>query len=86
MKHTIEELRGELFSTLKALRDPEKPMDLDRAKVIAQVGQTIIDSARTEVEFMKVAGGQGTGFIPQQLPATADGTTREPAVRVHKLR
>lgn len=85
MKHTIEELRTELFATLKDLRDPQKPMDLDRAKVIATVGQTIIDSARTEVEFMKVAGGQGTGFIPQQLPAPKDGE-KEPPVRVHRLR
>jgi hypothetical protein len=86
MNKTIDGLREVLFDTLKDLRDKEKPMDLDRAKAVVAVAQTIVDSARTEVEFIKVAGGQGTGFIPQQLPPAADGSQREPAVRVHKLR
>lgn len=85
MKPTIEELRDELFSTLKELRSKDAPMDLDRAKVVAAVGQTIIDSARVEVEFIRVAGGQGTGFVPMQLPPPKDGL-KEPAVRVHKIR
>jgi len=39
-------------------------MDLDRAKTVCAVAGQIIDSARVEVEFVKISGGTGTGFIP----------------------
>ncbi len=64
MSNKIEDLRDHLFATLAALRDPEKPMDVDRARAIAEVGRTVIDSAKAEIEFLKVTGSrQGTGFI-----------------------
>jgi hypothetical protein len=44
--------------------DEEKPMDLDRAKAISDVAQTIINSAKVEVEFINKVGGIGTDFIP----------------------
>lgn len=81
MSHTISDLRSTLFETLKDLRDKDNPMDIDRAKAIVSVSETIIDSAKTEVEFMKVTGATGSGFIPS-LPATAG---KEPPVRQHKL-
>lgn len=56
MKNKIEDLRNHLFATLEALQDEEKPMDLDRARVVADVAQTIINSAKVEVDFLKVAG------------------------------
>lgn len=83
MKHTISDLRDTLFETLKDLRAKENPMDIDRAKAIVQVSETIIESAKTEVEFMKVTGATGSGFIPQ-LPAPTGG--KEPPVRQHRLR
>lgn len=61
--NSIDDLRTHLFDTLAALKDPEKPMDLDRAKTIAEVGQVLINSARAEIEFMRITGGTGTGFI-----------------------
>lgn len=80
----VTELRTQLFETMKDLRSPDKPMDIDRALAIAQVGQVIVNSAKTEVEYMKVAGGQGSGFIPTKLPAP--GELKEPPVRQHRLR
>lgn len=60
----ITELREHLFATLRALRDKEAPMDVDRARVISQVAATVIDSARVEVEHMRVTGEHvGTGFL-----------------------
>jgi len=56
-------LRDHLFATLEALRDEDDPMDLERAKTISEVSQTIINSAKVEVEAMKITGGTGTGFI-----------------------
>lgn len=71
MSNTIESLRDHLFQTLAALRDKETPMDLDRAKTVCAVSQQIIDSARVEVEFVKVSGGRGTGFIPDAATPAA---------------
>lgn len=68
---TIEDLRGHLFATLAALRDKENPMDIDRAKAIAEVAAKVIDSAKVEVAYMAECGGTGSGFIPvtPKLPA-----------------
>lgn len=61
---TITEVRSILLDTLKDLRDPNKPMDLDRAKTVVQVAQTLIDSGKVEVEAMKALGAiSGSGFI-----------------------
>jgi hypothetical protein len=65
MKNKIEDLRNHLFATIEALQDPDKPMDLERAKTIATVGQVIINSAKVEVDFLNKVGGKGTGFIPE---------------------
>lgn len=63
MSRTINDLREHLFATLEGLRDKTAPMEIDRAKAVAEVAQTIINSAKVEVEHMKVAGDSGTGFI-----------------------
>lgn len=65
MKNKIEDLRNHLFAALEGLADKDNPMELDRAKAIADVGRVIVDSAKAEVDFLKVAGArQGTGFVP----------------------
>lgn len=64
MSHTINDLREHLFATLEGLRDKENPLDIERAKAVAEVAQTIINSAKVEVEHMKISGEvDGTGFI-----------------------
>jgi hypothetical protein len=76
---TIDALRTQLFATLEALNDKDKPMDIDRAKAVAEVAQVIINSAKVEVEHLKVTGGKGTGFIADhkpELPAGVTGVTR----------
>lgn len=65
MKNKIEDLRNHLFATLEALQDEDKPMDIERAKAVAQVSQQIIESAKVEVKFMETVGGKGSGFIPE---------------------
>lgn len=64
----ITQLREHLFATLKDLRDPQKPLDIERAKAIADVAQVVINSAKVEVDHMKLTGGKGSGFITEQLP------------------
>lgn len=65
MKNKIQDLRDHLFETLEALKDSDNPMELERAKAIADVAQVVINSAKVEVEFMKITGEvKGTGFLP----------------------
>lgn len=51
--NNIETLRDHLFKTLAALSDKTNPMDLDRAKTISEVAQTIINTAKVEVDYAK---------------------------------
>ena len=77
MKNKIEDLRNHLFATLEALADDEKPMDLDRARAISDVAQTIINSAKVEVEYLKQVGAtHGTGFIPEERQVTGPESPR----------
>lgn len=70
--NTIDDLRSHLFETLAALKDKEKPMDLDRARAVADVSKVIIESAKVEVNFLKVTGAtQSTGFLPASETAPA---------------
>ena len=74
MKNGITDLRNHLFAALEALQDEDKPMDIDRAKAISDVAQTIINSAKVEVDYMKATGRpSATGFIeidkPRAIPA-----------------
>jgi hypothetical protein len=67
MRNKIEDLRNHLFATLEALQDEEKPMEIERAKSIADVAQVIVNSAKIEVDFIRATGrSAGTGFIPEE--------------------
>jgi hypothetical protein len=67
----IVSLRHHLFRTIEALRNEDNPMDLDRAKTIATVAQTVINSATAEVKWCEATGAEGSGFVPTspQRPA-----------------
>jgi hypothetical protein len=89
VKNKIDDLRNHLFETLEALKDEEKPMDLARARAIADVARVIVESAKVEVNFLNVTGAvRGTGFLPdgEEVPAAAGrraigpvAATRKPA-------
>jgi hypothetical protein len=63
---SMDDLRDHLDWLMKRLRDPDdKELDLDRAKLLIEAGQTVINSAKVEVDFMRVSGQlSDTGFIP----------------------
>lgn len=82
--NNIETLRDHLFDTLAALKDKENPMDIDRAKVVSEVAQVIINSAKVEVEYAKATGADASsGFLEKAQEALPDGITGR---TVHKLR
>lgn len=63
MKNKIDDLRNHLFAALEALSDADNPMELDRAKAISDVAQTIINSAKVEVDLLRVTGGDPTSAL-----------------------
>lgn len=64
-KNKIDDLRDHLFETLEALKDEEKPMDVARAKAIADVARVLVDSVKVEVDFVKATGAtKSTNFLP----------------------
>lgn len=80
MANNITELRSHLFETIAALKDKDKPMEIDRAKAISDVAQVIINSAKAEVDYIRATGGVvESEFLATQLPA-------KPGVTVHRLR
>lgn len=64
-KNKIEDLRNHLFETIEALRNKENPMELARAREIANVAKVIVTSAKVEVDHLRVTGAlQATDFFP----------------------
>jgi hypothetical protein len=64
MKNTMTDLRNHLFEVMEALKDKEEPMDIARAKAVVDVAQTIVNSAKVEVEFLNaIDSSEATGFF-----------------------
>jgi hypothetical protein len=61
-RNKIEDLRDHLFEIIEMLKEDD--MQLDKAKAIADIAQVIVNSAKVEVDFIKVVHGNGSGFIP----------------------
>src|SRR5574337_990968 len=68
MNDTIADLRKHLFDTLRDLRAEDSPLDIERARAINDTAQVIINSAKAEIDYIRVAGGKGSGFIPADAP------------------
>lgn len=65
MSNDINELRGVLFDTLRDLRNKETSVDIERVGAINDIAQTIIQSAKVEVDHMRVTGTtSSSGFLP----------------------
>ena len=61
-RNKIEHLRDHLFEVIEKLKDGD--MEIEKAKAITDVAQTIINSAKVEVDFIKTVHGNGSDFIP----------------------
>lgn len=66
-KNTMTDLRNHLFETLEALKDEEKPMDLERARAVVGVAQVLVDTAKVEVQFLNaIDSSEATEFFDMQ--------------------
>lgn len=79
MSNDINALRSTLFDTLREVK--AGTMDLDRAKAINDTAQVIINTAKAEVDYMRVTGANsGTEFIPvaQRKPSLTQDPSETP--------
>ncbi|MBN3815159.1 hypothetical protein G3N57_00400 [Paraburkholderia sp. Se-20369] len=91
---TITDMREHLMKTLAALHDRDNPMDVDRARAVAQVAGVLVDSAKVEVEYIKARGATVDSLFisplnsnPEHLLNGADGNIeRTPTGFVHRIR
>lgn len=87
MSNDITALREHLFGALRGLTSGT--IDVDKAKAIGDVAQVIINSAKVEIDHIKVTGQGSSGFITDAPPAmtkTATGTKHVNGnTTIHKL-
>jgi hypothetical protein len=68
-KTTIADVRELLMGTLRDLRDRKNPMELDRARTVAQVATVLVDTARVENDYLKITGQERSEFLDTSTPA-----------------
>lgn len=61
----IDQVRTALLATLSDLRDRTNPMDIERAKAVANVASVLVDTARVENDYLKITGQDRSGFLCQ---------------------
>ena len=93
---TITDMREHLMQTLASLRDRENPMDVDRARAVAQVASVLVDSAKVEVDYIKATGSTSDSLFISPLSANPDRLSdsgagdscveRTPTGLIHRLR
>lgn len=81
MSNNITTVRQHLLDTLADLRNRETPMDIDRARAVADVARVLVDSAKVEVDFIKATNGEGSEFMQpgqaeSELPPGITGIRR----------
>jgi hypothetical protein len=66
MKNKLAHLRNHLFETIEALKDPDKPMEVQRARAIYETAQTIIETGKLELQLIDLVGKRETSQFFEQ--------------------
>lgn len=81
-QRNIGELRDHLFDTIEKLKSGT--VDVRTAQAVAQLGDVIVQSAKVEVDYLKMSGEMHSGFIgleagqaPQQAQLPTQGAEPE---------
>ena len=80
-KNTINDLRDHLFELIEDLKDGEKKIDVERAKLVISASQAIIESAKVEVQAIDLIGGSLESSQFLQLEAGAPEPKRPALLR-----
>lgn len=67
MSNNIDDLRTALFETLRGVRDGS--VDLDKARAVNEVAKTIVETAKVEVDYLRVTNGGESSFISSAIGA-----------------
>ena len=78
-RKTLDDLRAALFATLEGVKDGS--IDLDKARAVNELGKTLVDTAKVEVDYLRATGGGESEFIAtaigaDNLPNGITGITR----------
>jgi Cu/Zn superoxide dismutase len=79
-KKNIDDLRDLLFGAIEGVKNGT--LDVERARMIGDLSQVMVNSAKVEVEYAKATGQKGSSFLKQaqELPNGITG------VHVHRMR
>lgn len=74
-QNKISDLRDHLFNQMERLNDPNCDLEkeLKKSNAMVSIGNVIVNSAKVEVDAMKLRGDQQSDFIPDQKQI-GDGT------------
>lgn len=84
----IDQVRQSLLDTLADLRNKEQPMDIERAKAVAQVASVLVDTARVENDYLKITGNDCSEFMQssvERITATPSPFQQSGTVIRHRL-
>lgn len=71
-KYTLNDLYRHLFETMADLRADK--IEVAKAEAIKNLAQVIVNTGKLECRFIDVAGGHGTGFMPERSPNASGGS------------
>lgn len=77
----LDGLRALLFETIRQVKGGH--MDLDRARMVNDIGKTLVDSGRLQVDYLRVTDGSKADFLESQQQQLPPGIT---GVTVHRLK
>lgn len=82
MSQDLTALRAHLFAALEGVK--AGTLALDQARAINELGKTLVDTAKVEVDYLRATGGSESPFIEAQ----PDGPPKLPPgiVGVHRHR
>ena len=90
MSHNIEGLRQRLFDAIDGVR--AGTLDIDKAKMISDLSQVIVNTAKVEADYLRACGGDSSRFLaPPSIEDTVEGIRPPPnngilGVRRHLLK
>ena len=87
-QRNIGELRDHLFDAIEKLKNGT--MEVKTAQTIAQLGDVVVQSAKVEVDYLKVSGELHSGFIglntaPEPMPAQLDVHHPQPELQPERI-
>ncbi len=81
MSQDLTTLREHLFAALQGVKDGT--LDLEKARSINEIGKTLVDTAKVEVDYLRATGGGESTFIDAGVANLPEGITGR---TVHRLK